>query len=373
MAGKRIHLRERTTTKGDISLYLDFYPPLRLPGKQTQTRRLSLGIILYGNPKTENEKSFNRDMRIKAEAIRGEYLKHIINEEYGFIDPSKNKADFLQYFYDYAKTIGDKWLYAYFYFDKFMRGNCTFGEITPELCEEFKSYLLKSKQLKNKHLPLARNSAAAYFRLLKAIIKQAHKDKWLKENVALYIDGIKEEESIREYLTFDEVKKLVDTPCEHPVLKRAALFSCFTGLRISDILKLTWEEIIEAPDGGYCVRTRTQKTKTPTMIPLNSDALSFCGTREDGLIFKGLKRSWTHHPLKNWIKSAGINRNISFHCLRHSFATIQITLGTDIYTVSKMLTHSDIKTTQIYAKIVDKKTREASNKMKLNNQSNNNE
>lgn len=371
MAGKKVHLRERITTKGEISLYLDFYPPIKLPGKQTLTRRLTLGINLYSNPKTEYQKTFNSEMRIKAEAIRGEYLKHIINEEYGFIDASKKKADFLQYFYDYSKEKGDKWLYAYFYFDKFMRGNCTFAEITIELCHAFKDYLLKSQQLRNKHLPLARNSAAAYFRLFKAILKKAHKDKWLRENITLYIDGITEEESIKEFLTLEEVNILANTPCKYEVLKRASLFSCFTGLRISDILKLTWSEVIEAPDGGFCVRTRTQKTKTPTMIPLNDDALSFCGYRGEGLVFKGLSRSMVNHPLKQWIKSAGINRNISFHCLRHSFATIQITLGTDIYTVSKMLTHSDIKTTQVYAKIVDEKTREASNKMKLNNKQDN--
>ena len=74
----------------------------------------------------------------------------------------------------------------------------------------------------------------------------------------------------------------------------------------------------------------------------------------------------TQHPLKKWIKQSGIQKHISFHCFRHSYAVIQISLGTDIYTVSKMLTHKNVSTTQIYADLVNTKKRETANKISLN-------
>jgi site-specific recombinase XerD len=71
------------------------------------------------------------------------------------------------------------------------------------------------------------------------------------------------------------------------------------------------------------------------------------------------------HPLHAWIKAAGIRKHITFHCFRHTFATLQIALGTDIYTVSKMLTHKSVKTTQIYADLVNSKKRESANRISL--------
>ena len=72
-----------------------------------------------------------------------------------------------------------------------------------------------------------------------------------------------------------------------------------------------------------------------------------------------------NYPLKKWIKQAGIMKHITFHCFRHSYAVIQISLGTDIYTVSKMLTHKNVSTTQIYADLVNLKKRETAEKISL--------
>ena len=72
-----------------------------------------------------------------------------------------------------------------------------------------------------------------------------------------------------------------------------------------------------------------------------------------------------NYPLKKWLKQAGITKHITFHCFRHSYAVIQISLGTDIYTVSKMLTHKNVSTTQIYADLVNSKKRETAEKISL--------
>ena len=78
-----------------------------------------------------------------------------------------------------------------------------------------------------------------------------------------------------------------------------------------------------------------------------------------------MNRSIIQEPLKEWLKVAGIKKHITFHCFRHTYATLQIAAGTDIYTVSKMLTHKNVSTTQIYADLVDAKKRESANKISL--------
>ena len=100
-------------------------------------------------------------------------------------------------------------------------------------------------------------------------------------------------------------------------------------------------------------------------MPISNEAYELCGEPSTGIVFKGLKRSMINHPLKAWLKKAGITKPFSFHCFRHSYATIQIALGTDIYTVSKMLTHKNVSTTQIYADLVNAKKRETANKISL--------
>ncbi len=151
------------------------------------------------------------------------------------------------------------------------------------------------------------------------------------------------------------------------MLKRAAIFSALTGLRLSDIQKLKWSEVSRDGD-SYKLNFNQQKTKGVEYTPISEQAYKLCGKPQapEMLVFDGLPNSaWISEPLKRWIKAAGIQRNITFHCFRHTYATIQLTNGTDIYVVSKMLGHTNIKTTQIYAKVVDKKKDEAANAITL--------
>ena len=162
----------------------------------------------------------------------------------------------------------------------------------------------------------------------------------IKENVNDFLEKIETDDVRKEFLTSEELKKLAATPCDIPVLKQASLFSCLTGLRISDILNLAWDDIQLAPDLGYCVRIRIQKTDTETMLPISDEALQLCGERTEGKVFRGLTRSMVNYPLRKWIAAAGIKKHISFHCFRHTYATLQIASGTDIYTVSKILSRA---------------------------------
>ncbi len=183
------------------------------------------------------------------------------------------KGDFLAYFEGMLIDKNQKWRFVYTHFHNFVGGKCTFGEVTVDLCRKFGSYLLTAPQLKRSKKTMAQNSAAGYFSTFRALLKIAYRDKRIKENVNEHLESIKWEDTEREHLIHEELMALVSTPCENEVLKRASIFSCLTGLRISDILKLDWSEIVKAPDGGYNIRLRTQKTKRFATLPINFDAL----------------------------------------------------------------------------------------------------
>jgi site-specific recombinase XerD len=264
-----------------------------------------------------------------------------------------------------AQKKDQKWMKVYLHFNKFVNGKCSFGDVTVELCNKFRDYLLNAHHLKRKNQKISQNSAAGYFSTFRALLKIAYKEKFFRENLNDFLESIDTTDVKIEYLTLEEVKKLVETPCKIPILKDASLFSCLTGLRISDILNLEWKNIVPASEGGYCLRLRTEKTETETTLPISDEALKLCGERSEGKVFKGLKRFMVFQPLKNWVEDAGITKHITFHCFRHTYATLQIALGTDIYTVSKMLTHKNVSTTQIYADLVNAKKRESANKISL--------
>lgn len=201
----------------------------------------------------------------------------------------------------------------------------------------------------------------AYFFIFKAAIKQAFIDGYLTVDLAAKTKNISYEDAQREYLIMEELNVLAATPCASPVLKRAALFSALTGLRHSDTQKLKWKDVVKDEE-HYRLLFTQQKTKGVEYMPISGQAYQLCGERgdPDRLVFEGLQDpSWINRPVSKWIKSAGITKHITFHCFRHTYATLQLTMGTDIYTVSKMLGHRKVTTTQVYAKIVDKKKEQA--------------
>lgn len=210
-----------------------------------------------------------------------------------------------------------------------MQGHCTFRDITIELCQSSREYLSNAKQLKRTG-KVSTNSASGYYSTLRGLLKIAYRDKWLRDNINDFGDKKEAKEVKKEYLTLDEVKILAQTPCEHNDLKRTSLFSYLTGLHISDILNLRWEDFTLAPDQGSCIRIRTQKTSTEATLPISYESYELCGEESSGKVFKDLQRSIINYPLKKWIKQAGITKRITFHCFRHSYAVIQISLGTDI-------------------------------------------
>ena len=252
-----VTLRQKALRNDRISLYLDYYPAIRNPYTMKMSRREFLGIYLYAKPRNEQQRMFNQEMLNKAEAIRCIRVQSLINEEFGFLDKNKQKVYFLAYFRAKARERYEKWDCVCNHFEKFCSGKCTFGDITVELCEMFRDYLLKCKQIHHPNSYISRNSAAGYYSTFRALLKIAYKEKMLRENLNDFLEKIEWKEVKKEYLTLDEVKQLAATPCRIPVLKQASLFACMTGLRISDILKLQWSDFEMGPDQGFYIRICT--------------------------------------------------------------------------------------------------------------------
>jgi integrase len=181
-------------------------------------------------------------------------------------------------------------------------------------------------------------------------------------------DKFKPTENVREYLTIEELQKFIDTPCKDQTVKRAFLFACYCGLRRSDIMNLTWKDITREGKITY-VAVRMEKTENVVRIPLPEQALLWLPKKSkratsNSKVFAGLTSSRVHDSMHQWTKSVGLaNKNVTFHTSRHTYATLLLTLGADIYTVSKLLGHTSIRMTQRYAQIVDQKKDDAIDKL----------
>ena len=350
---KTVTLRTRPLKGRMLSFYLDYYPGYRDKETMKVIRHETLGIYLYADPKNKREQNFNEVMTEKAEAIRCRRFESVVNERYDFFRNQLRKHD-------------PKWEFVYLHFRNFVHGKCTFEEIDIDLCNKFREYLLTANKLKRKGR-ITRNSASGYWSTFRGLLKILYRNGLIKTNVNDFLDKIETEDVVKDYLSVEELYKLAETPCKKPVLKTASLFSCMTSLRISDILALCWEDIVDYSAGGKCVHIVTQKNRAEDIIPISEEALDLIGYSPDkrGMVFKGLQRCWTQTYMKEWIRSAGITKNISFHSYRRTFATLQAAAGTDIRTIQSIMAHKSITTTQRYIKVVDANKREASKKITL--------
>lgn len=363
-----VHLRKRKGKNGHSFLALEFYPPYFDPKTRKTIRYEFLHMSVYTNPETPDQRRYNADVMRVAEAIRCKRTVSIANLEYGFFDKARLNEDFVKYFQDISKSKNQHWRISCRYFETFVHGKCKCKDVTVRLAEDFRDFLLTTKSIHRIHKnvkPLHPNTAAKYYCLFRTALRLAYRDGMLKENVNEFLDYLPTKSTTREFLTLDEVKRLNATPCMYDVLKNAAMFSIFTGLRFSDIRKLDWEDVKVAPDGKPCLSIEIQKTREKAVIFVSDEALSYCGERrERGLVFPFLRESMTK-MLTPWLQSAGISKHITFHCFRHTNATLLASMGVDIYTVKDQLAHSHVKTTEIYAKLVDSRKRIASEMISL--------
>lgn len=359
-----IRLRQRKMPTGNVSLYLDIY----LNGRRTYEY-----LKMYLVPElTRADREKNRETLKLADAVRAKRVVELRNGQFGFQPTTSPSIRFFDYYRAMCeKRLGTEsrgnwgnWYSCLHHLKKYeKRETITFADITPEWVQGFKDYLENEavawghdfrKRIKDK--PLARNSKLSYFNKLRACLNQAIEEGVILTNPMRGIDGFKPEEGTRMYLTLDEVRKLAATECEYPQIKAAFLFSCLTGLRRSDVLRLTWGDVHKQGEFTRII-FRQKKTSGQEYLDISPQAAELMGERglPDEHVFTDIHSpSCTNNTLKLWVAKAGINKTITFHCGRHTFATLMLDIGTDIYTVSKLLGHRDLSTTQIYAKVMDK-------------------
>jgi len=364
-AKEPVRLRFKTLADGNQSIYLDTYRE----GKR-HYEFLKLYLVPATNPL---QKQMNADTMKAANAIKAQRIIELANDEAGIKNNQRGKTLLADWMDEYRKMKEDKSNGLLYQINEckhillnYSGEKTRLRDIDVEYCRGFINYLTNIHTTSTgKHFEKV--SAQNIYRIFSRALNAAVKRDILAVNPCSKLDDTDKIEvppSQRTYLTIDEVKALIDTPCRNEEIKRAYLFSAFCGLRISDVCRLRWGNIVE--DGGKTkIELVQKKTGTPLYQPLSQQALRWLPERgnkaDNEAIFSLPTECPINDTLREWAAMAGITKKVTFHTSRHTFATMMLTLGADLYTTSKLLGHSDVKTTQIYAKIVDKKKEDAVN------------
>ena len=359
-----VRLREKELANGVRSLYLDIY----VNGKRSY-EFLKLYLIPETNPqaKVQNENTMRAANTIKLNRIL-----EITNNKAGLKNTSIRAKmllkDWMETFRQAQEQKGVK--------DQKLIHNTvhalTAYNINVAMRDVNRDYIigltnfLRNDYRSPRGKKLKDYSVINYLGCLRNALNMAVREDVIADNPIMKLsaqDKVKAPESQREFLTIEEVQKLEETDSPYPHIKQAFLFACYTGLRCSDVRSITWGKIVK--DGEkYRLHTVMFKTKRPFYIPLSKKAMQWMPERgdktDDDLIFENIPvQVNTKLYLQPWLDKAGITKPITFHCSRHTFGTMMLTLGADIYTTSKLMGHTKVEVTQIYAKIINKKKDDA--------------
>ena len=302
----------------------------------------------------------NKEVIRLAEICRSKRETQIVSGEWGLLDPVNGKQTLHHYITELGKSKDKKHQLnrVLKYLDSYRDGGISIGHITEKWLENFQEYLLKESGL-------AKRSASSYASAIRYALKKAARDRIIPRNPAEGVKTIPLPDCDKIHLTFDEVQRLAKTPLGGELgaaVKRAFLFACFTGLRIFDLKTLKWSDISRDP---LQIQKQQKKTGSKVFVPLHPVAW---GIINDGALhnymdpvfprISGLVSTVSHY-LYRWAGKAGIDKNLGWHTARHTFAVMSLEYGAEIYTVSKLLGHTNLQTTQVYARATDKMKREA--------------
>jgi integrase len=345
-----VRLRRKKLANGSQSLYLDIY---------FEGVRSYEFLKLYLVPeKTRADKDANKTTMQLAAAVKAQRIVEIQQGKFGMKKVESGKVFFFPYFEavinlkkEGRRQQGRSALKHLRLYEP--REKLTFAQITPEWTQGFVTFLASQALVKP-------STQILYVDVLKNVLRHAMKDGIIPEGRKILPTPGKAEAAERTYLTSDELRRLAEAPCPNDALKRAFLFSCLTGLRFSDVSSLTQDNITRT-DTGVRLTFRQKKTSRLEYIDINASAARLLGKpSHDGRFFPMTKfNGIANSILKVWCRAAGINKRVTFHASRHTFAVQLLEKGVDIYTVSKLLGHSDLGTTQVYARILDKAKRRA--------------
>lgn len=407
-----IKLRKKVIAGNQYSYYIDIYPPIKHPDTGKLTRRHFLKLYSYceieykeikqktasGNttikyvqsvtPKGEVKKvrltpvqrTLNKEMQLRAEIRHSEIQIAITKGDYSFLKKSKESDCFIK-LYEQETENRDKqgvkgrgqWVASLNHLKEYVGGNTVpLSEVDKHFLVGVRDHLLAAMGGKNKKKPLSSNTKWSYYKCVIRMVNILQEKELIPKGIQDGIKKPKAAETDAARLTQDELIKLAATPIDgkhkYKSLKAACLFSAKTSLRYSDIEKLTWGEVEHDEKEGYFITFTQKKTGAVEVLPIDEEARELLGERrgKDEKVFPYLKYGTSQNrQLSKWIKAAGIDKKITFHGFRHTYGSVSLNNGVDIATVSKMLGHSKITTTQIYAKVADEKKRAASKAVRL--------
>lgn len=362
-----VRIRQKKLKGGSISLYLDIY--------YRGVRKYEFLELYLVPEQTAADKVTNAEIMAKAEMIKSERILQLQKAGIDKWEQIKQADMFLtDWMKKYAtesgfakntiesreKTLMHLEIHLKETHQEFIR----LSDVTKDFFRGFIAYLrtAKNQAIKEREEVIKQNTAHGYQQTLAAALNKAVREGLISKNPFNQLSAkekIPMEESDREFLTIDELKRMAEAKCPNQMVKNAFMFSCFTGLRISDIRTLTKEKIhTSADDKGLYVDTIMQKTHKKVTVPLSQEALQWLPKDvEPGKPYFDLPRSLTAigNNIKKWCENAEIDKDITFHCSRHTFGTTMLTVGADLYTTSKLMGHANVSTTTIYAKIIDQK------------------
>jgi len=365
-----VQIREKELKSGARSLYLDIYTG--------NGKRKYVFLKLYLQPgKSAAAKHANAEVMNLAEIERAKYLRQLI-EGAGIINPAKPQmrfADFADQCVEERKRAGGLARALTFevtadLFKKFAGEDVRLGAIDEDLLRGFIGYLLNKKARRPEAAKtIAKGTARTYFAALATMLRTAHTRGLITRNPINQLSlsdtkdlrGAKARRAV--YLTAEEVQAMEATKCRNEHLKRAFLFACFTGLRLSDVKQLHWSNIVERENGRF-VSVTMQKTREQIEVPLSEAAATYLPPREqEGALFQLSSDSATGITMRNWAKRAGIKKHVSFHVSRHTFATLGLAAGVPVTTIARLLGHKSVSTTMIYADVLAEDMIEATAKI----------
>jgi integrase len=305
----------------------------------------------------DDSKETKKEKERIVDRIKSQLEIELGNSKNGLVSRQLQKANFIEYFEKQMtkKTQQTKvaWDNTLKHIIKFHGKKISFENVTMTWLENFLTYL-KNQELSN-------NSIDVYFKKVNATLNQAVKEKIIIENPIRYIEKPKKEETEILFLTKEELQKVINTDFFDNEAKNAFILSCYTGLRVSDIKNLKWKHI-----NNNKIQLVQTKTKNAVYIPLNQNALNLLEKQKHNMesVFNlSEHESSINRTVKKLIKLTEINKKIHFHCARHTFATLLVSSGVNIFTISKLMGHKDIKSTLVYAKVIDEEKEKAVNSM----------
>ncbi|MGD9940874.1 MAG: tyrosine-type recombinase/integrase [Clostridia bacterium] len=331
-----IHVRSKRKR-----LYLDTY-------EQGQPRTWeALGLRLGDDPQ------LNKEAWRLADAIRLKREMQALARREGMLDPVGGKQTLVAYAKSITATelkkstitISMAFLEQHFKDVKLLA-------IDAKAAERYRDFLVSESGL-------AQGTARIYFVAFKTVLNRAVRDKLITSNPAIGVRGVKAVDSNKVALTIDELTRMAARPLTGTPgadVSRAFMFSCHTGLRVSDLRTLTWKDIERQPTPRLSiVQTKTGRS---VQVPLNASAWAIIDDKAihkpGELVFNltGAEGS-SFFFFRRWEKIAGVEKHLSWHVARHTFAVLSLETGTDIYTVSKLLGHSSVNQTMTYARATD--------------------